>query len=95
MAAQQTLQRELCAVAGAVALDGFHRVIRAGGIKAAGSAEKGTEDELIGTNQEKQEARAQACAFEEGGFATSAAASSASSSRSMAVKGAVATELRG
>ena len=71
-----------------MAFDGLHRVIRAGRIKAAGSAEKGTEDELIRAHGKEQQARAQA-------VARSADVSRSSNSRSIAAKGAVATELRG
>ena len=95
MAAQNPLRSKRCAATRAVALNGLHRVIRAGRIKTAGSAKEGAEQELIRAQEKQQQACAQAVVFGGVGVAPSALFSSSTSSRSIAANGAVATELRG
>ena len=94
-ATQQPLCSQRCAAPRAVTLNGLHRVIRAGRIKAAGSAKKRPKQELIGAKEKQQQAGAQAVMFGGEGVAPSALVSSSTSSRSIAGNGAVATELRG
>ena len=95
MAAQQPLGSQHCAAPRAVTLNGLHRVIRAGRIIAAGSAEEWSEQKLVGAKEKQQQAGAQAVVFGGAGVAPSALVSSSTSSRSIAANGAVATELRG
>lgn len=92
MATQQALHGQRRAAPRAMPFDGLQCVIRTGRIETAGSAEKGTEEELIRANEEEQQPRAQCFAR---GDPPSALASSAVNSCSMTVNGAVATELRG
>jgi hypothetical protein len=79
-----------------VALDGLHRVVRAGRIKAARAAEKRSQNQLVRPQKNKQQTRADRIAVRHGGRVYfSALVSKSISSRSMAANGAVATELRG
>lgn len=97
MTTQQALGGQCRAALSTVACDGFHRIIRAGRIEAAGATEEWAKDKLVGAHQEKQQICAEA-AGARGGDARvyfSALASRSSSSRSSAANGAVATELRG
>jgi hypothetical protein len=55
MAATDSLDRQPAAAQGPVTINGFGGILRTAGRKTAMTAEKGAQQELIGTNQELQQ----------------------------------------